>query len=456
MAIVALGVAFMPEAASGGGGRYAPPVRFGMDSGSIKQQADFGVLPDYAVVWAGPWLPKHGWGGFDATLQKAYDRGVTPAIHFYYWGNDISKDCILNGCWSDTHNVWKDQAGWDQLASGLVNHIKTTMNGRPVMIILETEFNKGDVSAWEGLDQRLSAKAGYFKWAYKPSQVVLGLGNWGSAQWYTWDRAAGASDFVGLQGMRAYTRHDDAQYYGVVQETRDGADKVKRLFGKPIVLTDIALGSYKHVNHVEDQAAVLQRFFDRLGDLKADGVRVFIYRAMYDNPDYNVNEYFGPAEATWGLIRADGEWKPAMQVWRQGVWNERANAVDIVEGERFDHRPVGGKGWHGGASADQFWNLWANGKMRQDVDLPQGGTYALKIRAMGEEARTVAPHMVVRVDGNFVFKSNPSDDGWRIYGGTFTVKDPGWHRVTIEFTNDGVYGNEDRNLWIDRLAVRRA
>jgi hypothetical protein len=294
-------------------------MQFGLDAGSIDRQASMGLVPDYAVLWAGPWLNQHGWAGFDQAMARAADHGATPAIHLYYWGDDISQTCVNDGCWSAGHGTWKDQAGWRALTDDLMAHVTIVMEGRPVLVILETEFNKNDVATHEPFDQILADKIVSMRAAYPSAEIVLGLGNWNRAAWATWDRAAAAADYVGVQGLRAFTRHDAAAYHALIDDTVDGAAEAHGLYDKPVVLTDIGLSSYPSPERAKDQAAALAAFFERLDDLRDAGVQVFLYRSLTDNPDYSTREYFGHAEGAWGLVHADGQAKPSVEVWRDGV-----------------------------------------------------------------------------------------------------------------------------------------
>src|ERR1044072_5115183 len=85
------------------------PIAFGMDAGSVAAQSAAGAKPDYGTFSVGPWTLTSGWGGPDAQLDAMRSAGVTPAIHFYYWGDDISPTCLENGCWSSLHNTQKEQ-----------------------------------------------------------------------------------------------------------------------------------------------------------------------------------------------------------------------------------------------------------------------------------------------------------------------------------------------------------
>src|SRR5438045_3202356 len=88
-------VAVVPHA----GATTPAPLRFGMDAAasSVQAQVAAGVKPDYGVLWIGPWTTSSGWGGPDDTMARLKAAGVTPAIHFYYWGDDISPPCVESG-----------------------------------------------------------------------------------------------------------------------------------------------------------------------------------------------------------------------------------------------------------------------------------------------------------------------------------------------------------------------
>lgn len=301
-------------------------VRFGMDTNSVYQQTEAGVKPDYGTFWVGPWTLKHGWGGPDNMMQNLRGQDITPAIHFYYWGDDISKDCIENGCWSSLHGAQKDKAGWQRLADELVVHLNSQMQGEPVVIFLETEFNKADVQNYEPLDGYLAEKAQQIHAGYPNAHVVLSLGSWNTGAWSTWDRAAQASDAIGLQGLRGTTR-DSAQHYdNLYKDTLNYARTAQTLFGQPIFLQDIGLSSYPEPQYLSEQAEGLQRFFTGMPDLKAAGVEAIIYRSWRDT-NMDLANYYGEAERHWGLAWGGGTYKPAAQVWIDGVKAERSGTT---------------------------------------------------------------------------------------------------------------------------------
>lgn len=301
------------------------PIGFGMDAASMNAQTAAGVKPDYATFWIGPWTLKSGWGGPDSQLAAMRSAGVTPAIHFYYWGDDISQSCIENGCWSSLHGAQKDKAGWQTLAQQMVDHLNAKMGGEPVVVFLETEFNKGGVHAYEPLDGYLAEKAAFIHENYPAAKVVMALGNWGSAYWGTWDRTAAASDMVGIQGMRGSTRQSLSDYGTLYEGLKAGTATLKAKFAKPIFLQDIALSSYPEPDWVQPQADTLREVFDHMDDLKADGVQAMVYRSWLDSPTMDTANYYGVAERYWGLASTKA-WKPSAQVWIDGVKAERTPA----------------------------------------------------------------------------------------------------------------------------------
>ena len=317
----------IPAFLATGAAAATPAVAFGMDADSVAAQNAAGVTPDYATFWIGPWTLSSGWGGPDAQLDQMKSAGVTPAIHFYYWGDDISSSCVENGCWSTLHNAQKDKAHWQMLAQQLVDNLNAHMGGKPVMVFVETEFNKGTVATYEPLDGYLADKANFIRASYPAAKIVMPLGNWNSATWGTWDRFAAASDYTGIQGMRGSTHDSLTSYLGLYDATLSGAKTLKSLFGKPIVLQDIALSSYPEPSYLTYQHDALQSFFNGIPALKTAGVQAILYRSWLDSPNMNTANYYGTAERYWGLANSAGA-KASEQVWVDGVTAERAASVN--------------------------------------------------------------------------------------------------------------------------------
>ncbi|MEA3165483.1 MAG: hypothetical protein QOJ26_340 [Thermoplasmata archaeon] len=304
------------------------PLSFGMDANAVSAETAAGVRPDYGTFWIGPWTLGSGWGGPDAQMTAMKNAGVTPAIHHYYWGDDISQSCLENGCYSTLHKADKNKEGWQLLTDQLIAHLNSKMGGKPVLIFLETEFNKGNVATYEPLDGYLAEKAAQIKAGYPNAKIVMSLGNWNSAAWSTWDRTAAASDYTGIQGMRGSTRQDATGYATLYEKTLEGATLLKSKFGKPVVLQDIALSTYPEPDYLKRQADELRDFFSHSADLKAQGVQALLYRSWRDSPTMDTANYYGEAERHWGLVWAgNATQKAGGQVWIDGVKAERAGSA---------------------------------------------------------------------------------------------------------------------------------
>jgi hypothetical protein len=285
-------------------------VLFGLDAGSLAAQRAHGLTPAYASLWVGVWNLDKGWRDTDAQLRELRSLGITPAVHFYYWGDTLSPACLESGC------NGKTMAGWDLLATQLATHLQATLEGGPVLVVLETEFNKASVARSEPLDALLAAKATYLKSEYPAAQVVLGLGNWNPGAWASWDRAAAASDAVGLQALAGSARGIDGGDPGMFNATLAGVKSLAQLFGKPIVLQDVAAPSAPFPASPATQSQALTPFIDRLAELEEAGVQAILYRSFLDSPNMSLAHFFGEAERHFGLAAADtGALKPAGEVW---------------------------------------------------------------------------------------------------------------------------------------------
>lgn len=466
--------AFVPFAMPTAPAATLPAFGVGMDLATMDAQTNAGARPDYGMVWVGPWTLNH-WSSVDGLLDQARSRGVTPVIQYYYWGNDISKSCIEYGCWSNLHGAWKSRAGWAELGRQLGDHLRWHMGGAPVIVVLETEFNKGDAGTYEGLDGYLAERAYALRGAYPSARVALGFGNWGSASWGVFDRAMAASDFGGLQGMRASTRNSLSSYLGLVDATLQGAKTLHARFGKPVFLTDIAASTHWEPDWLNHQATVIGGFFSRIGEFKAAGVQGLVYRSFRDSPTATTAEYFGEAERHWGAAWASGGTKPGWEKWKAGVAALRSGTTYgststtsmattlpkapyysstplTVEAERFASHPVGGDQYDSTASAGHRWNMWSNGKLSQGVQFQGAGLYEIRVRTQGQILNNIAPHLNVYLDGAKILSKDPWSGGWS-EGVTQVRTTAGTHTLVLEYTNDARASWGDRNLWLDRVQV---
>jgi hypothetical protein len=306
---VDVGLDGLPGAGGAGGdGGAADPMRFGLDAAAVTQAAAHGVRPDYGTLWVGPWTLQWGWADVERGLQGLVAANVTPAVHLYYWGDDIHADCFTVGC------SGKTMQGWDELATGLAQRLERLPG--PSVVILETEFNKHQVKDNEDLDGYLEQKALAIKAIDPGSAVVLGLGNWNSQAWPTWDRAAAASDYVGMQGLAASTKDPPERALTMAQDLVNGANRARELFGKPVFVHDVAVSSYPEPDHLGTQGEAIASLAQGLDDLSDAGVEAVVYRSFYDVPSMPTSEHYGEAEKHWGLAWRDtGQLKPAGEAW---------------------------------------------------------------------------------------------------------------------------------------------
>lgn len=312
------------------GAASTTPMRFGMDDDSLQAQIDKGIAPDYAQTWAGVWNEKYGWGSIWNAADKAADHGAKPVIEWWYWGDSISKSCILYGCWDGLHGAQLSKAKWESNARALADTLHSALQGRPGIVVIESEFNKNGVATWEDFDGMLASHADIFRARAPEVKLVLGFGNWGSSEWWRFDRAVNAMDMVGFQTMRGSTRDSYTSYVGAVDAILSATKKLDATFGKPVLLHDFALSSYPEPTYAGHQESVIKSFFARLGELKAAGLQGVIYRTMRDT-NMDTANYYGQAERWWGFEHQDGSDKPALDNWVNGVKAERAGSTSSPE-----------------------------------------------------------------------------------------------------------------------------
>jgi expansin (peptidoglycan-binding protein) len=422
------------------------PMEFGMGSGNIEAQQAASVKPDYATYWVGAWTLESGWGGANSYFEYARSNGVTPAVHLYYWGDDISPECVENGCWSDLHNTNKSREEWQQLTQQLVDNLWKTMDGEPAVVFLETEFNQNGAGTSEAIDGHLAEKAEFIKQEYPNAEVVLPFGNWRSWDWDTFDRAAEAADYVGLQGMRGSTHNSWNSYHQLYEDTQAGADELNALFDDPIFLSDLALSSYP--DWEQAQADELEDFFVHMDELKAAGVEAMVYRSWFDNPDADSNNYYGQAEKHWGLVAPeDDRWKPATSVWVQGVRAERS-------GTSYEGGDAPGDNWSvvfTPKSQDNNWWIEVDAEAHPDpvaveVKIDDGDWQPLEQEGWGHW--TLGTH--VRDGATVQFRATSSEGHTRTseaytWGNPQEAVDRGQGEYPVEFSPV----TQDNNWWIE-------
>ncbi|MDQ3070605.1 MAG: hypothetical protein M3R55_12870 [Acidobacteriota bacterium] len=302
-------------------------MRFGMPMEALGKAEAYGVPMSFGVFWMGSWTQKYGWGNAVDNLSAATARGVTPVVHWWYWGDDISPDCVERGCQDNRQGVWKDRATWYRMTRELAEIIRTTRAGAETIVILETEFNKGGIENYEPFDGYLLDQI--LELQRVPGvRVIVGFGNWGLSNWARFDRAASAADMVGTQLLRSSVR-DAATYQQAIDTLVSGAAHLNNTFRKPSFVIDLALSSYPGSEYEAYQEALVRQLFARMGELKTLGVNGIVWRSMVDDPAFDTSNYHGMAERHWGLIRADGSEKPAFRPFADGVRAAAAAALAL-------------------------------------------------------------------------------------------------------------------------------
>lgn len=326
--VVVVSVAITLLLASGNSVAMAGPMRFGGDISTVPRARSQGLELSYGTFWLGSWTQKYGWGYAYENLRAAASSDITPVINWWYWGDDISPQCVENGCWDGRQGVWKDKANWYRMTEDLARTIEATMGGRETVVVLETEFNKGGIETYEPFDGYLADAADILH-ARGNIKVVLGFGNWGRQNWPRFDRAVQSSDLLGMQLLRSSIR-DARSYSSAVSTLVSSAQYLQGTFGKPTIVTDLGLSSYAGYEH--PQAQVVADLFGRMGELKNAGVQAVLYRMLVDDPTFDTSNYHGEAERHWGLLRADGSQKPAFAIFAEGLRHENGGGIPAPTG----------------------------------------------------------------------------------------------------------------------------
>lgn len=305
----------------------AAPLRFGVHVDSLAKADSHGVPMNFGVFWMGSWTQKYGWGYAEQHLAAAKARGLTPIVHWWYWGDDISPDCVERGCEDRRQGVWKDRATWYRMTRELGAVIGKTMQGAETIVIVETEFNKGGIEHYEPFDGYLLDQIVELH-RIPGVKVVVGFGNWGLSNWARFDRAASAADLVGTQLLRSSVR-DAATYQQAVDTLVSGMAHLNNTFRKPSLVIDLALSSYPSAEYEAHQEAVVRTLFQRAGELQALGATGIVWRAIVDDASMDTSNYHGMAERYWGFVRSDGSEKPAFRPFIDGMRAAAAAALAL-------------------------------------------------------------------------------------------------------------------------------
>jgi hypothetical protein len=119
----------------------------------------------------------------------------------------------------------------------------------------------------------------------------------------------------------------------------------------------------------------------------------------------------------------------------------------VIEAEEMDYHA-------NGAQTGDFWNLWANGTMSEEVDFPNTRTYRFEVIAKGKLAYDIGPEMGLLIDGVLVDNAvlvNTTTPETFVFD---TEVSEGVHEVAIRFYNDlWIPPDVDRNLYVDKITI---
>jgi hypothetical protein len=268
---------------------------------------ELGQRVDYVQIWLTrdwkeDWIPR-------AKLEELSQRGVTPVIVHYFFGDDLSKERFEAARDAWYTSIWRlaQQASIDA----------------PVMVILEPEWNQpalaGETSltAWPGFADQLAAAARMIRRDAPHALVSTCPGNFPGPP--DLERVLGPAskhlDFLAFQEMRAATGPNARKpgYLDVGRSSSEFAAYLWRAFGKPILIGYVAVSSGG--GWEEQQAQALESLAARRDALLRSGVFGVIYFQLFDDPHHQ--GFFGSAEKHFGLVDGDGRRKPAWQAFRK-------------------------------------------------------------------------------------------------------------------------------------------
>jgi hypothetical protein len=104
-----------------------------------------------------------------------------------------------------------------------------------------------------------------------------------------------------------------------------------------------------------------------------------------------------------------------------------------------------------GGSAPNGWNLWSNGSLSTTHDFA-GGDSVIRVSAYGQSAQGVWPHMIVSVAGQAIGDTTVNATTPTDYEFPYTAPAAS-ATVSVSFDNDYYANGQDRNLYVDTVAI---
>jgi endoglucanase len=104
-----------------------------------------------------------------------------------------------------------------------------------------------------------------------------------------------------------------------------------------------------------------------------------------------------------------------------------------------------------GEAAEGGWNLYTVGSLKGSHAF-KGGKTKLTVHARGSVSSGEWPHMIVKVGEQTVGEKDVASATFMAYDFELTAT-AGTRDIVVQFTNDSEDGQEDRNLYVDKVAV---
>jgi hypothetical protein len=251
--------------------------------------------------WDETWIPRQH-------LESLSARGIVPVVTHYYFGDWISQERI-----ESSREAWLDSVR--RMAQAV------RMSG-PVLVVLEPEFNiqppRGETHtlAWSGFSDAMQEAVEMVRTHAPNARVGTCVGDFPGPPMLELALAdvAPKLDFIAFQEMRAITDREAGRphYLAVGRAATDYARYLKRAFGRPLLLSYVAVSSYE--GWEDEQSEGLRDLRAHGEALRDAGVFGWLYFQLHDDPAHT--GYFGPAERHFGLVRPDGTPKPALAEFR--------------------------------------------------------------------------------------------------------------------------------------------
>ncbi len=252
--------------------------------------------------WKPEWIDRE-------ELRALSQRGITPVVVHYYFGDSISKERVEAARKAWYTSLWR-------MAEQL-------RGDTPVLVILEPEWNitapAGETSVrdWAGFAEDLRAAARMIR--KRAPNVLVGTCPGDFAGPPDLERVLGPVaddlDFIAFQEMRASTRshHSAAASEDVGRKALAFARYLRRAFDRPLLLGYLAVSSYGGWAQTQDR--MLRDVLAQRDALRAAGVWGVVYFQLFDDRDHR--GYFGAAEPHFGLLTRKGRPKPALEAFRE-------------------------------------------------------------------------------------------------------------------------------------------